>query len=136
MKKLILLFLFIPSICFGGRYFETLFATRSDSEFDVGNYGNGTTEKIGNNVEISCRNTWTQVVDFSGTARHGVVSFVIGDTGYVGTGHDGAYKKDFYAYNPATDTWTQVADFPGTARRIAVSFVIENIGYEIGRAHV
>ena len=47
MKKLILLFLFIPSICFGGRYFETLFATRSDSEFDAGSYGDSTTYEAG-----------------------------------------------------------------------------------------
>ena len=46
-------------------------------------------------------NTWTQKLDFGGTARHGAVGFAIGNKGYIGTGYNGTSgTKDFWEYNP------------------------------------
>ena len=53
------------------------------------------------------------------------------DKGYIGTGQDlnGAWRKDFWEYDPAANTWTQKADFGGTERRGALGFSIGNKGY-------
>lgn len=69
-------------------------------------------------------------LDFPGAARRNAVSFVIGDTAYVGTGDNGTVTlTDFYKYVPATKTWTQIADFPGNKRSGAVAFVLDGKGY-------
>ncbi|GAB4143068.1 MAG: hypothetical protein Fur0041_18200 [Bacteroidia bacterium] len=67
----------------------------------------------------------------SGLARGSACAFAVLNKGYVCTGQGdwGAFLKDNWEYDPASDTWTQKADFPGTARRAAVSFVIDNIAY-------
>ena len=98
MKKLIILFLFIPSICFGGRYYETLFATRFDSEFDVGNYGDSTTLHNAN-VKLkystlpqanSIKAFWQMeeesgnVQDISGNGHHSTI--IYGTPDYLQTG--------------------------------------------------
>ncbi len=57
------------------------------------------------------------------------VGFSIGSKGYIGTGNDGSYTKDFWEYDPAANTWTQKADFGGTARYCAVGFSIGSKGY-------
>ena len=63
-------------------------------------------------------------------ARNHAVSFVIGDTAYIGTGDGGnATLTDFWKYVPATKTWTQIADFPGHRRQQAVAFVLDGKGY-------
>ncbi len=63
-------------------------------------------------------------------ARSHAVSFVIGDTAYIGTGDGGsATLTDFWKYVPATKEWTQIADFPGFRRQQAVAFVLEGKGY-------
>jgi Head domain of trimeric autotransporter adhesin len=72
---------------------------------------------------------WTQKADFGGTARYSAVGFSIGSKGYIGTGADGAFKIDFWEYDPATNVWTQKADFGGTARQHAVGFSIGSKGY-------
>ncbi|MCE5262068.1 MAG: hypothetical protein LLG97_00900, partial [Deltaproteobacteria bacterium] len=74
-------------------------------------------------------NAWTQKADFGGTARSSAVGFSIGSKGYIGTGYDGSYKKDFWEYDPVLDSWTQKADFGGTARLVAVGFSIDSKGY-------
>ena len=66
--------------------------------------------------------SWTQKADFGGTARRDAVGFLIATNGYIGTGYDGTYLKDFWEYNPATDKWTKMADFGGEARSSAVGF--------------
>ncbi len=74
-------------------------------------------------------NTWTQKADFGGVARVNAVGFSIGSKGYVGTGYDGNYKKDFWEFDPSTNAWTQKADFGGSGRYNAVGFSIGNKGY-------
>ena len=79
---------------------------------------------------VNPHDTWTQKVNFGGTARYSAVGFSIGSRGYIGTGYDGsAFKKDFWEYNPLTNAWTQKADFGGTARYSAVGFSIGSRGY-------
>src|SRR5439155_15730897 len=62
------------------------------------------------------------------------VGFSIGAKGYIGTGYNGTYLKDFWEYDPATDAWTQKANFGGTARDWATGFSIGSKGY-IGTGH-
>lgn len=52
--------------------------------------------------KYSCRNTWSGIKDFSGTARSNAVGFAIGNFGYVGTGYDSLTTKDFWVYDPAS----------------------------------
>ncbi len=73
--------------------------------------------------------TWTPKADFGGGARRFGVAFSIGTKGYLGTGTDGTYKKDFWEFDPGTNVWTQKADFGGTARQHAVGFAIGAKGY-------
>ena len=68
-------------------------------------------------------------LDFPGGARNNAVSFVIGDTAYVGTGDTGSTTTDFWKFVPSTNTWTQIADFPGSRRSGAVAFALGNQGY-------
>jgi hypothetical protein len=72
---------------------------------------------------------WIQKNNFTGSARHCAVSFSIGSKGYVGTGNDNTYKKDFWEYDPGTNTWSQKANFGGTGRTCAVGLSIGNKGY-------
>ena len=62
--------------------------------------------------------------DFGGTKRYGAVAAAIGGKIYVGTGYDGANKKDWWEYDPTANTWTQKTDFGGTARHYAVAAAI------------
>lgn len=65
--------------------------------------------------------TWTQLSDFIGTARHGAVGFTLDQIGYLGTGQDvNGLCKDFFKYNPTNNQWAQLTDFNGTARKFAV----------------
>jgi N-acetylneuraminic acid mutarotase len=72
---------------------------------------------------------WIQKANFGGTARDNAVGFSIGSKGYIGTGHDGSLKKDFWEYDPSNNTWSQKANFGGTARHGAVGFSIGSKGY-------
>jgi N-acetylneuraminic acid mutarotase len=75
-------------------------------------------------------NKWTVVADeFPGSARHSAVSFSIGDKGYVGTGYDGNYLNDIYAFSATTKKWTKAASYSGPKRRDAIAMVINNIAY-------
>ena len=76
--------------------------------------------------------SWTQKLDFGGTAREMCTGFSIGTKGYIGCGKDiSANKKDFWEYDQAGNTWTQKTDFGGTARYAACSFAVNstNRGY-------
>ena len=90
---------------------------------------NGIDDDCNGIIDDIAQNTWTQKADFGGGGRSGAVGFSIADKGYIGTGYDGSYKKDFWEYDPATNTWTQKADFGGTAREGAVGFSIADKGY-------
>ena len=72
---------------------------------------------------------WRQVSDFLGTARYNAVAFALNDKGYVGTGYDKNYLKDFYRYDPGTDTWEQIVSLGGSKREDAAAFVIGNKAY-------
>ena len=83
----------------------------------------GTTTLIGN---------WLKRSAFDGNGRAGAVSFVIGDTAYVGTGFDGSIRySDFWAYNPTNDAWSQRAIMPTAAikRNSAAAFTAAGKGY-------
>jgi N-acetylneuraminic acid mutarotase len=43
-------------------------------------------------------NSWVQVADLMGPARKNAISFVINGIGYLGTGYNGDFLDDFYAY--------------------------------------
>jgi N-acetylneuraminic acid mutarotase len=75
-------------------------------------------------------NTWSQIADFTGTARYNAVAFAIGSRGYVGTGYDGDYyRSDFFAYDPSTNTWIEIANFPGGKREEALAIVFSEKAY-------
>ncbi|MBL0184035.1 MAG: hypothetical protein IPP96_17830 [Chitinophagaceae bacterium] len=65
-------------------------------------------------------NSWQQKADFGGVARQNAVGFSIGSKGYIGTGRNPAYLKDFWEYDPTANNWSQKTDFGGTARAYAV----------------
>jgi N-acetylneuraminic acid mutarotase len=73
---------------------------------------------------------WVKRSDFEGVTRSEAVSFVIGDTAYIGTGFDGTNRLgDLWAYDPAQNFWHQRADLPGAARSSAVAFAASGKGY-------
>ena len=80
-------------------------------------------------VDVLSDGTWKQLSELTGSSRDGAVGFSIGNRGYIGTGYDGAWRSDFWEYNPDNDTWRQRAVFGGGGRRGAVGFSIGNRGY-------
>lgn len=78
--------------------------------------------------------SWIQKTNFGNgnfglMARGGAVGFSVGGMGYIGTGFNGAFKNDFWEYNPANDTWTQKANFGGVPRDYASAFSVGGKGY-------
>lgn len=74
--------------------------------------------------------TWTELDTFPGTPFRNAASFVIGDTAYIVTGHDGTDYVDFaWKYHPATDTWTEMPPFPGGPLSFPVAFAIDGKAY-------
>lgn len=74
--------------------------------------------------------SWSQVADFTGTARYNAVGFAIGGIGYVGTGYDGDYyRSDFFSYDPSQDEWVEIANFPGGKREEALAVVYQDKAY-------
>ena len=53
-------------------------------------------------------NVWSSKTDYPGSARNDATAFGLSDKGYLGSGYDGNYLKDFYSYTPLTDTWEQI----------------------------
>ncbi len=80
-------------------------------------------------TDSHAQGTWTQLDSCLATRRYASAFFTIGNKGYMGTGYDGAVRKDFWEYDPVTDAWTQKANFGGTARFHAGCFSIGNKGY-------
>lgn len=80
-----------------------------------------------NNSDVG---NWVNRYEMNGNVRGEAVSFVIGDTAYVGSGFDGTERlSDFYAFNPATNSWYQTANIPGVPRNSAVAFAAAGKGY-------
>jgi len=76
--------------------------------------------------------SWTQKDDYKGGARYGAVAFSIGSYGYVGTGYDDNYLKDFYRFDPTAASgqqWEIVNGYGGTKRRYGTAFVINDVAY-------
>ena len=76
--------------------------------------------------------TWTQKDDYKGGARISAIAFGIGQYGYVGTGYNGNYQKDFYRFDPqaaAGQQWEIVNGFGGQKRQGGTSFVIDDKAY-------
>ncbi len=73
---------------------------------------------------------WVSRSDFDGVARSEAVSFVIGDTAYIGTGFDGTNRlNDFWKYDVDNNYWIQRSNFPSDARSSAVGFATTTKGY-------
>jgi N-acetylneuraminic acid mutarotase len=82
------------------------------------------------NESTSTDGDWSRASDFEGAARTEAVSFIIGDTVFVGGGYDGTdRRRDYWALDPTTGTWTQKADMPGVMRNSAAAFALNGRGY-------
>lgn len=84
---------------------------------------------IPGNSSLQVSNTWVQKASFPGSARIVAVGFSIGGKGYIGTGENGSYFREFWEFDTTANTWTQKANFGGTARVGAVGFSIGTKGY-------
>ena len=63
---------------------------------------------------------------------YGALAFSIGGYGYVGTGYNDNYLKDFYRFDPnaaAGQQWTIVSGFGGYKRQYGTAFVIDDVAY-------
>ena len=54
---------------------------------------------VGGLSEIYAQDTWVKKTDFPGGERERVIAFSIGTKGYIGTGFDEEYTKDFWEYD-------------------------------------
>ena len=73
---------------------------------------------------------WVKRSDFEGVTRSEAVSFVIGDTAYIGTGYDGTNRLgDLWSYDQVNNFWRQEAHMPGTGRSSAIAFSAAGNGY-------
>ncbi len=74
---------------------------------------------------------WVYRGDFDTTARSESISFVIGDSAYVGMGVDANFIRynDLWSFDPVTYNWSQLATCPGAARSSAVGFAVNGEGY-------
>lgn len=75
---------------------------------------------------------WTQMDNFPGGKRMGAIGFSIGNYGYVGTGYNDNYLKDFYRFDPTAPSgsqWEITSGFGGYKRRFASVFVINDVAY-------
>ena len=76
------------------------------------------------------RGNWIERSVFDGIPRSSTANFVIGNSGYIGTGYDGDdYLGDFWEYNFEGNYWVQRATFPGVPRSAASGFSIGDKGY-------
>ncbi|MEP7279316.1 MAG: kelch repeat-containing protein [Bacteroidota bacterium] len=84
----------------------------------------------GTNSSSNLQGNWISRSDFDGVARSEAVSFVIGDTAYIGTGNDGTVQlNDLWKYDVDNNYWIQRASLPGDARNSAVGFSTTTKGY-------
>ncbi len=121
MRKLTLLLL---GIC-GSQYLQSQTCTSTITT------SGPTTFCQGGSVVLTANSgeAWVQKADFMGTSRRYAAGFSIGSKGYIGTGYDGAYKRDFWEYDPASNVWTQKANYGGSTRRGGTGFAVGTKGY-------
>ncbi len=85
-----------------------------------------------NNIPFTQDGDWASRSQLNGPARSEAVSFVIGDTAYLGTGWDGLNKRysDMWKYSPDANSWYQCATLPdSTGRSSAFAFATGGKGY-------
>ena len=116
--------LFLLGIC-GSQYLQ------SQTCISTIDAGGPTTFCQGGSVVLTANSgeAWVQKADFMGTSRRYAAGFSIGNKGYIGTGYDGAYKRDFWEYDAVNNTWTQKANYGGSPRRGGTGFSIGTKGY-------
>jgi N-acetylneuraminic acid mutarotase len=75
--------------------------------------------------------TWTALAKFGFIPRSEAISFVIGDSAYLGFGVDANFTRynDLLVFDPATGMCAQRASCPGSPRNSAVAFSINGEGY-------
>jgi N-acetylneuraminic acid mutarotase len=75
-------------------------------------------------------NAWTRMADFPGTLINSyyLVSFAIGNKGYLGLGSPNFFK-DFWEFDPSQNKWTRRQDFPGNPWFAPCSFVLNGKAY-------
>lgn len=75
-------------------------------------------------------NQWMQRANFPGGVRYQLLSFAIGNKGYVGMGTDqNIFKKDMYCYDPGSNSWQAIAPFPAYERASATTFTLHDRGF-------
>jgi N-acetylneuraminic acid mutarotase len=78
---------------------------------------------------------WTQITDYSGSARDDGTSFTIGNKAYCGTGRNVGFNmtSDFKAFDLGNESWSIISSLPAAAnRQYATSFVFNEKGYVFG----
>lgn len=75
--------------------------------------------------------SWSQIDNHSGVARHHPICFAIGNYGYLTTGLSNQFipLRDFHRYNASTDQWESLPDFPGSFRGYGVGTQLDGKGY-------
>ncbi|MBC8033884.1 MAG: galactose oxidase [Chitinophagaceae bacterium] len=76
---------------------------------------------------------WVKINDFAGSARMDATAFSIGNKGYIVSGYDGSFLKDFWEFSPGGGAggkgeWVE-RSFPGNKRRDGVVFLVNNKAY-------
>jgi N-acetylneuraminic acid mutarotase len=81
--------------------------------------------------------SWTQRLDYGGSARFNTISFATATNGYIGLGSDaGSGGAEIWFYTPPTapvnpNTWAKLPlDFPNTGRAQAIGFSVPVPGQE------
>ena len=82
-------------------------------------------------------NSWSKKADLivggdSTLGRNDAVGFALNNYGFIGTGYNERWLKDFYRYDPASDSWRQITSILGSKRMGASSFIIDGKAYVVG----
>ena len=76
-------------------------------------------------------NTWTQIANLPGAARHHPYMFNAGGEVFAGLGHGGpTIYRDWYKLDTSLNTWTTMSQFPGEARVAGTQFSIDGYGFK------
>ena len=116
-----------------GRHSAASFAVDGRGYVTTGYIKNGTSDYVADTWEYDpATDTWTQKDDFGGGGRYGALAFTVGGYGYVGTGYNDNYLKDFYRFDPDAapgSQWQIVNGYEGGKRRYGLAFVIDDVAY-------